>query len=135
MKAKLFVASVVFICFTLWSSISFAACPNVVGIWNFTGNIVIYDDVNNNFSYTKATGTFHVKNQKGCLFYGAWEGPSNKKFTGAILGTQITFSDKDWLFSSQLRNLDPATGQYKAMSATGSTWDSDASFSMTMTRQ
>ena len=140
MKAKLSVASVVFICFTLWSSISFAVCPNVVGTWNVSGKEVHYDSLNT-FVYSQFTGGFHVTNQKGCLFngFGGENSPFSKPFTGSIRGTDVTIASFDIpnIISGQLLNLDPTTGKYKTISATMSFWDGDggASTTWTMTRQ
>jgi len=141
MKAKLSVASVVLICFTLWSSISFAACANVVGTWNVFWKMVQYDSVNKTFSYSNFTGGFHVTNQKGCLFYGfgGETPPYDKPFTGSIRGTEVTIASFDIpnIISGQLLNPDPTTGKYKTISATMSFSDGDggASTTWTMTRQ
>ena len=134
MKAKLSVASFLFVSFTLWSSICFAVCPNVVGIWKVTGNSVDYNSDNSTFGYAKGSGIFHIINQKACLFYGSQE-DIWQVFTVSINGTEVTITDEGMIYHGQLRNLDPTTGQYKTIAITGSAWGGVKNMTGTMTRQ
>src|SRR4030042_6966282 len=74
------------------ASLSFAACPNVVGDWDFTVRSAFYNPVTDTYGYETHKGIFHIKNQNGCLFYGYREIPdqpeSGSPLTGAISTNQ-----------------------------------------------
>jgi hypothetical protein len=125
MKAKLSIASVVFIiCVTLCCNLCFA-CPDIVGDWKLVGSRVLSADsgTNGTFDYQLFSQMIHIINQNGCLFYGYRGVGTAHPLTGSIREREVTFSDADMVYRGEILNRYPVTGQYRTISGTGSTWD------------
>ena len=118
MKRLIFVLT---LCLVMISaSLSFAACPNVVGDWDFTVRSAFYNPVTDTYGYETHKGIFHIKNQNGCLFYGYREIPdspaSGSPLTGAISTSQgaiaITITAGDRILLGTLGGYAQTKGLY-----------------------
>ena len=101
------------------ASLSFAACPNVVGDWDFTVYKVIYDSNTQHYSYTTLKGVFHIVNQSGCRFYGNREiqGNPQSPITGVMEAVSqakfpISWSTNDAIYDGFLSGYESSSGQY-----------------------